>query len=76
MGLSPNRWREQFGDWRREEMPALQATAALVAEQVNRAHDDRDSALRVVMDTLDMAEQQQRGNAQDDNGDPDCKPAP
>jgi hypothetical protein len=72
LGLSPNRWREQFGEWQREEMPALQATAALVAEQVNRAHDNRDAALHVVMDTLALAEQQQHGNAQDDNGDPDC----
>lgn len=76
LGLSPNQWREQFGEWQREETPALQATTALKAEQVNRAHDDRDAALRVIMDTLALAERQQRGNAQDDNGDPGRKPAP
>jgi hypothetical protein len=76
LDLSANRWRERFGEWRREEMSALQTTAALVAEQVNRAHDDRDAALRVIMDTLALAERQQRGNAQDDNGGPGRKPAP
>jgi hypothetical protein len=76
LGLSPNRWREQFGEWRHEEMPALQATAALVADQVNRAHDDRAAALRVVMDTLAMAEPQQPGDAQDNNGDPGGRPTP
>jgi hypothetical protein len=57
LGLSPNRWREQFGEWRREEMPALEATAAAVADRVNRMHDDRDAALRVIMDALGQAEQ-------------------
>jgi hypothetical protein len=54
---SPNLWRAQYGDWRPEELPALQATAVLLAEWVNNAHEDHDAALRVIIDTLAKAEE-------------------
>jgi hypothetical protein len=56
MEASPNRWRAQFGEWQFEELAALQATAVVLAEGVNNAHDDPDAALSVIMDALHQAE--------------------
>lgn len=53
---SPTLWRAQFGDWRTEELPAVQATALLLAEGINRAHDDGTAALRMLLAVLDEAE--------------------
>jgi hypothetical protein len=48
MQLSPSLWRRQFGRWTKEEMNALEATALVLAEQINqRSHDDR-AAIRLV----------------------------
>jgi hypothetical protein len=59
---SPNGWRAQFGEWRPEELLAVRATAVLLAESINRTHDDPDAALRLIMDTLAKAE----GGIEDD----------
>ncbi|WP_030303991.1 hypothetical protein [Streptomyces katrae] len=56
-GLSPNLWRKQYGDWTGDEMNALEATALLLAEQINRLTDDRDFATRVITEALSSAEQ-------------------
>jgi hypothetical protein len=56
IGASPDLWREQFGDWREEELAAVQATAVLLAEGINRAHGSPDAALRLIMDALTRAE--------------------
>ncbi|WP_030690969.1 hypothetical protein [Streptomyces globisporus] len=55
-GLSPSRWRGQYGDWTREEMNALEATAFLLAEVINRITDDRDFATRLITDALSGAD--------------------
>jgi hypothetical protein len=61
IGASPNLWREQFGDWRQEELSAVQATAVLLAEGINRSTSDPDAALRLIMDTLARAEDSRDG---------------
>ncbi|CAM5235800.1 hypothetical protein GCM10010329_61700 [Streptomyces spiroverticillatus] len=55
-GLSPNGWRSQYGDWTPEEMQALEVTAFLIAEHINRIADDHGYAVRLVADALDQAE--------------------
>ncbi|XUL85727.1 hypothetical protein ACQ86D_02660 [Streptomyces galilaeus] len=52
IGLSPNLWREQYGDWTKEEMTPLEATAFLLAEHINRITEDPDSATRLITDAL------------------------
>ncbi|KJY46133.1 hypothetical protein VR46_10840 [Streptomyces sp. NRRL S-444] len=56
-GLSPNLWRKQYGDRTGDEMNALEATALLLAEHINRLTDDRDFATRVITEALSSAEQ-------------------
>ncbi|GAT81824.1 hypothetical protein STXM2123_2525 [Streptomyces sp. F-3] len=51
-GLSPSLWRKQYGDWTRDEMTPLEATAFLLAEHINRLTDDRDFATRVIAEVL------------------------
>ncbi|MFI8849342.1 hypothetical protein [Streptomyces sp. 891-h] len=51
-GLSPSLWRKQFGDWTKEEMNPLEATAFLLAEHINRLTDDRDFATRMIAKAL------------------------
>ena len=51
-GLSPSLWRKQYGDWTREEMNPLEATAVLLAEHINGLTDDRDFATRMITDAL------------------------
>lgn len=48
ISASPDRWWAQFGDWRPEELLVIQATAILLAEGINRTHDDPDAALRLI----------------------------
>ncbi len=55
-GLSPNLWRMQYGDWTRAEMTPLEATAFLLAEQINRITDDPDFASRMVTEALSRAD--------------------
>ncbi|MCB5179231.1 hypothetical protein [Streptomyces antimicrobicus] len=55
-GLSPNLWRRQYGEWTEEEMNALEATAFLLAEHINRLADDRDFATRLIAEALAGAE--------------------
>ncbi|WP_181789874.1 hypothetical protein [Streptomyces phytophilus] len=55
-GLSPSLWRRQFGDWSRDEMNPLEATALLLAEYINRLTDDPDFATRMVSDTFAAAD--------------------
>jgi hypothetical protein len=59
---SPNLWRAQFGDWRAEELTAVQATALLLADGINQSADDPDAALRLIMDTLTRAEEHGEGD--------------
>lgn len=54
-GLSPSLWREQFGAWTEEEMTALEVTAFLLAEHINRITDDPDFATRLITDALTSA---------------------
>ncbi|WP_328940404.1 hypothetical protein OG259_00940 [Streptomyces sp. NBC_00250] len=56
-GLSPSLWRRQYGDWTREEMNPLEATAFLLAEHINRITDDRDFATRLITEALSRADQ-------------------
>lgn len=50
--VSPSLWRHQFGTWAKEELNALEATALVLADQINqRAHDDR-AAIRLITDVL------------------------
>ncbi|MEU4262706.1 MULTISPECIES: hypothetical protein [Streptomycetaceae] len=55
-GLSPNLWRKQYGDWTEEEMNPLEATAFLLAEQINRITDDPDFATRLIAEALSGAD--------------------
>ncbi|WP_409236375.1 hypothetical protein [Streptomyces sp. PA5.6] len=56
-GLSPNLWRQQYGDWTEAEMNPLEATAFLLAEHINRITDDPDFATRMVAETLAGADE-------------------
>ncbi|MCX4625453.1 MULTISPECIES: hypothetical protein [unclassified Streptomyces] len=56
-GLSPNLWRKQYGDWTADEMNALEATALLLAEHINRLTDDHDFATRLIAEALSSANQ-------------------
>ncbi|MFG3192640.1 hypothetical protein [Streptomyces omiyaensis] len=55
-GLSPSLWRRPYGEWTKEEMTALEATALLLAEHVNRIAGDRDFATRMIAEALSRAE--------------------
>lgn len=57
-GLSPSLWRRQYGDWTKEEMTALEATALLLAEHINRIAGDVDFATRMVGETLSRADRE------------------
>ncbi|WOX10467.1 hypothetical protein [Streptomyces sp. N50] len=50
--LSPNLWRQQYGDWTKEEMTPLEATAFLLAEHINRIADNPEFATRMIVDAL------------------------
>jgi len=56
-GLSPNLWRMQYGDWIDDELNALEATAYLLAEHINRIAEDRDFATRLIAAALSIEEQ-------------------
>ncbi|BCM69908.1 MULTISPECIES: hypothetical protein [Streptomyces] len=56
-GLSPSLWRRQYGDWTKDEMNPLEATAFLLAEHINRITDDRDFATRLISKALNSADQ-------------------
>ncbi|MDH6579787.1 hypothetical protein [Kitasatospora sp. MAP5-34] len=57
-GLSPNLWRAQYGYWTRAEMNPLEATAVLLADQINRmSGGDHDFATRLITDALSVADQ-------------------
>jgi hypothetical protein len=58
MEASPTLWRAQFGDWRPEELAAVQVTAVLLAEGINLAHEDDTAALRMIMEVLEQTEEQ------------------
>ncbi|MFH9728201.1 hypothetical protein ACH4M4_35330 [Streptomyces sp. NPDC017254] len=58
VGLSPGLWRRQYGDWTKEEMNPLEATAFLLAEHINRITDDRDFATRLITDALSSADRE------------------
>nr|WP_206325690.1 MULTISPECIES: hypothetical protein [unclassified Streptomyces] len=57
-GLSPSLWRRQYGEWTKEEMTALEATALLLAEHINRIAGDRDYATRMIGETLSRADRE------------------
>jgi hypothetical protein len=54
-GLSPSLWRQQYGDWSGDEMNALEATALLLAEHINRLTDNHDFATRMISEALSGA---------------------
>jgi len=54
--LSPGLWRKQYGDWTPDEMNALEATAFLLAEHINRLTDDQDFAIRLISKALSSAD--------------------
>ncbi|WP_280727125.1 hypothetical protein [Kitasatospora sp. MAA4] len=57
-GLSPNLWRAQYGYWTKDEMNPLEATAVLLADQVNRmSGDDHDFATRLITDALSVSDE-------------------
>ncbi|MFD3873205.1 hypothetical protein [Streptomyces sp. NPDC058623] len=55
IGLSPNLWRRQYGEWTQAEMNPLEATAFLLAEHINRITADRDFATRLIAEALAAA---------------------
>ncbi|MDH6120902.1 hypothetical protein ABH930_004945 [Kitasatospora sp. GAS204A] len=56
--LSPNLWRAQYGYWTEAEMNPLEATAVLLADQINRmSGDDHDFATRLITGALSMSDQ-------------------
>lgn len=55
--LSPNLWRQQYGDWTDVEMTPLEVTAFLLAEHINRITDDPDAATRLITEALSSAEE-------------------
>lgn len=56
-GLSPSLWRKQYGEWTEAEMTPLEATAFLLAEQINRIADDHDFATRMIAEALSRADE-------------------
>lgn len=57
-GLSPNLWRAQYGYWTKAEMNPLEATAVLLADQINRmSGDDHEFATRLITEALSMSDQ-------------------
>ncbi|MDH6218353.1 hypothetical protein [Streptomyces pseudovenezuelae] len=58
IGLSPNLWRNQYGDWTADEMNPLEATAFLLAEHINRMTDDPDFATRIIADALSLTDEE------------------
>lgn len=56
---SPTLWRGQYGEWREEEMTALEATAFLLAKYINDLTDDEETATRMIMDLLSSVEEEQ-----------------
>ncbi|MFD4630934.1 hypothetical protein ACFVYR_08945 [Streptomyces sp. NPDC058284] len=56
-GLSPNLWRQQYGDWTEEELTPLEATTLLLAEHINRLTDNPDFATRMVTEALSRADE-------------------
>jgi hypothetical protein len=57
LGVSPNRWRGQYGDgWYRDEIAALQLSALLLAEWINNLQESSDAALRLIMDAYERTE--------------------
>ena len=44
--------RQRYGDWTKEEMTPLEATAFLLAEHINRIADNPDFATRMILDAL------------------------
>jgi hypothetical protein len=57
IGLHPGLWRKQYGPWTTDEMNALEATAFLLAEHINRLTDDRDFATRLITEALSSADE-------------------
>lgn len=55
-GLSPNLWRQQYGDWTEQELTPLEVTAFLLAEHINRITDDPDFATRMITEALSSVE--------------------
>ena len=52
--VSPNRWRERYGDgWYRDEVTAVQLSALLLAEWINNLQESPDAALRLIMDAYE-----------------------
>lgn len=56
-GLSPNLWRQQYGDWTEAEMTPLEVTAFLLAEHINRITEDPDFATRMVAEALTRSDE-------------------
>ncbi|MFK8910047.1 hypothetical protein [Streptomyces sp. YS-3] len=56
-GLSPSLWREQYGEWTDAEMNALEVTAFLLADHINRITEDPDFATRLITEALSRAEE-------------------
>ncbi|MFE7564077.1 hypothetical protein [Kitasatospora sp. NPDC057500] len=57
IGLSPNLWRAQYGDWTRAEMNPLEATAVILAEHINRiVGEDQEFATRLITNALAVAD--------------------
>ena len=57
-GLSPSLWRRQYGYWTEPELTALEATAFLLAEHINRITDDHAFATRMIAAALSTTEEE------------------
>lgn len=55
-GLSPALWRKRYGDWTRDEMTPLEATALLLAEHIDRITENRGFAVRMIAGALPAVE--------------------
>jgi hypothetical protein len=58
--ISPDQWRAQYGQWRQEELSAVQVTAVLIAADINVTQRNPDAALRLIIDTLASGEERQQ----------------
>jgi len=76
LGISPQRWREQYGDgWSPDEVLALRVTAMLIADWTNELEGSADAALRMVMSAYEQNEAARITSGQDEEDGGEDEPA-
>ena len=56
LGISPQRWKEQYGDWSADEILALRFTAMLIADWTNELEESPDAALCMIVSAYEQNE--------------------